>query len=53
MNRENAPGAKQSAEMNFSRADRVDAQALNLILWQDAKGNQPMPALRGSTTPDD
>ncbi len=35
MNDEKAPGAKQSAKMNFSRPDAVDAQELNAILWQD------------------
>jgi DNA-binding beta-propeller fold protein YncE len=35
MNDEKTPGAKQSAKMNFSRPDAVDAQELNAILWQD------------------
>lgn len=38
MNDKTAPGAKQSAKMDFSRPDAVDAQELNAILWQDAKG---------------
>lgn len=46
MNDKNAPGAKQSAKMDFSRADAVDAQELNAILWQDAKGKSSMPAVR-------
>jgi len=37
MNDKKAPGAKQSAKMDFSRPDAVDAQELNAILWQDAK----------------
>jgi len=44
MNRRSAPGAGESAKMDFSRPDAVDAQKLNAILWQDAKGSQPMPA---------
>jgi DNA-binding beta-propeller fold protein YncE len=36
MNDKKAPGAKQSAEMDFSRPDAVNAQELNAILWQNA-----------------
>jgi hypothetical protein len=36
VNEKNAPGAKQSSKMNFSRPDAVNAQELNAILWQDA-----------------
>jgi DNA-binding beta-propeller fold protein YncE len=43
MNDKNAPGAKQSAKMNFSRPDAVNAQELNAILWQDAKGKEALP----------
>jgi hypothetical protein len=43
MNEKNAPGAKESSQMNFSRPDANDARTLNAILWQDAKGNTPMP----------
>jgi len=46
MNDEKAPGAKQSAKMDFSRPDAVNAQELNAILWQDAKGTEPIPAVR-------
>jgi len=53
MNGKDAPGAKQSARMDFSHADAANAQALNAILWQDAKGKQPMPAVRRSTTADE
>ncbi len=41
-----APGAKQSAQMDFSRADAVDSAKLNAILWRDRKGNLPLPAPR-------
>jgi DNA-binding beta-propeller fold protein YncE len=50
MNEKDAPGAKQSAKMNFSRADQVKAQELNAILWRDAMGKLPMPAVRRSPT---
>ena len=43
MNARTAPGAKESSLMNFSRPDAVDAKKLNAILWQDAKGDAPMP----------
>lgn len=46
VNGTNAPGAKQSAKMDFSHADAIDAQELNAILWRDAKGSQPIPAIR-------
>ena len=41
-----APGAHESAMMDFSHADAADAATLNAILWRDRKGNQPMPAPR-------
>jgi len=44
-NKPNAPGAAQSAKMDFSHADRADSDKLNLILWQDAMGAQPPPAM--------
>ncbi len=43
VNEKKAAGAKESSMMNFSRPDAVDARKLNAILWQDAKGNFPMP----------
>jgi hypothetical protein len=46
MNSKDAPGAGESANMDFSRPDAIDAQKLNAILWQDAKGSQAQhPAL--------
>jgi DNA-binding beta-propeller fold protein YncE len=44
VNEKKAPGAKESSQMNFSRPDAADNKKLNAILWQDAKGNLPMPA---------
>ena len=44
-NAKTAPGAKESMKMDFSHADRADAQKLNAILWRDAMGNAPEPAM--------
>ena len=44
-NKPNAPGARASAKMDFRHADRADAQKLNVILWQDAMGTHPVPAM--------
>jgi DNA-binding beta-propeller fold protein YncE len=46
MNGKNAPGAKESSQMDFSRPDAVNAAQLNGILWHNEKGNTPMPVLR-------
>jgi len=43
MNGAKAPGAKQSAKMNFSRPDAAKTALLNKILWHEAKGDVPMP----------
>jgi hypothetical protein len=45
MNEKKAAGAKESSQMNFSRPDAVNAKQLNAILWQDVKGNVPMPTM--------
>ena len=29
--------------MDFTHADRADSQKLNVILWQDAMGDKPVP----------
>jgi YVTN family beta-propeller protein len=39
-----AVGAKESAKMDFTHADRADAAKLNVILWRDAMGSKPVPA---------
>jgi YVTN family beta-propeller protein len=44
-NPKNAAGAKESAKMDFRHADRADAQKLNVILWEDAMGTKPVPAM--------
>jgi DNA-binding beta-propeller fold protein YncE len=43
VNAQKAAGAKESSQMDFTKPDAVDAAKLNAILWQDAKGNVPMP----------
>jgi DNA-binding beta-propeller fold protein YncE len=43
VNENNAPGAKESSQMNFSKPDAADAKKLNAILWQNAKGDVPRP----------
>ena len=40
-----APGASASRKIDFRHADRADSDKLNLILWQDAMGLQPPPAM--------
>ena len=53
-----AAGARESMKMDFTHADRADAQKLNVILWKDAMGDKPVPAIlkvhhKKSTTDDD
>jgi DNA-binding beta-propeller fold protein YncE len=43
-NRPRAVGAAESMKMDFTHADRADAQKLNVILWKDAMGNEAVPA---------
>ena len=40
-----AVGAKISSKMDFTRADQVDTQKLNIVLWRDAMGNKPLPEM--------
>ena len=44
-NKPTAPGAKESAAMDFRHADRAPVDKLNVILWKDAMGDQPVPAM--------
>jgi DNA-binding beta-propeller fold protein YncE len=44
-NAKTAPGAEESMKMDFRHADRADTQKLNVILWKDAMGNAPVPAM--------
>ena len=48
-NQTKAPGARESAAMDFSEYDRAPADKLNRILWAEAKGpGVPYPAARHS-----
>ncbi len=44
-NSRNAVGARASIKMDFSHADRAPTEKLNVILWKDAMGNAPVPAM--------
>jgi DNA-binding beta-propeller fold protein YncE len=39
-----AVGARESAKMDFTHADRAPTQKLNVILWRDAMGDVAVPA---------
>jgi DNA-binding beta-propeller fold protein YncE len=43
-NKRDARGASESSKMDFSRPDAAGAAALNQVLWQDQKGDAPVPA---------
>jgi hypothetical protein len=47
-NKHEAPGAKISSGMDFSRPDAAPAAQLNRVLWQDQKGSAPMPTAKHS-----
>jgi len=44
-NKPKAVGAKESAKMDFRHADKAPTQKLNVILWKDAMGAKPVPAM--------
>lgn len=44
-NKKDAVGARASMKMDFSHEDRAPVQELNVILWKDAMGNKPVPAM--------
>ena len=44
-NTKNAVGARESSKMDFRHADRAPTEKLNVILWKDAMGNKPVPAM--------
>jgi DNA-binding beta-propeller fold protein YncE len=44
-NKKNAVGARASMKMDFTHADRAPVQQLNVILWKDAMGSQPVPGM--------
>ena len=51
INKRQAPGAKLSQQMDFSRPDAAGAARLNRVLWRDRKGDAPMPAARHTMFP--
>ena len=51
VNDASAPGAKESAAMNFKHADEADNKLLNSILWRDRKGDIPMPESQHTVFP--
>ena len=50
-NSKNAPGAKESAALDFSVADVADTETLNAILWRAAKGDTTTPEPRHTVLP--
>ena len=44
-NKKTAVGARESMKMDFNHEDRAPVEKLNVILWKDAMGNKPVPAL--------
>jgi len=44
-NQNGAAGARASMKMDFSHADRAPAEKLDIILWKDAMGSAPVPAM--------
>lgn len=50
-NKREAPGAKISSQMDFSRPDAAGAAQLNRVLWRDQKGSMPMPAAKHTVLP--
>ncbi|MCM3569930.1 bifunctional YncE family protein/alkaline phosphatase family protein [Neobacillus mesonae] len=45
-NGENAPMAKESAELDFTGVDHANPEKLNKILWKAVKGDKPYPGER-------
>jgi hypothetical protein len=52
-NASNSPGAGESARMDFTHADSIDAAELNAILWRERWGNIPVPPTRHTVIPAD
>ncbi len=44
-NKKTAYGARASMKMDFTHEDRAPVEKLNVILWKDAMGNAPVPAM--------
>ena len=49
-NPKNAVGAKASMKMDFTHEDRAPVEKLNVILWKDAMGKAPVPAMLRAKT---
>ncbi len=52
-NRSDAPGGKISSRMDFSHPDAAPAAKLNRVLWEDEKGNAPVPKPQHTVLPAD
>ena len=39
--------------MDFNHEDRADPRVLNVILWRDAMGKQPVPSMLRQQQPQD
>ena len=50
-NKRDAPGAEDSAKMDFSHPDAAGAARLNDVLWRDRKGSMPAPMPRHTIFP--
>jgi hypothetical protein len=50
-NKRDAPGASESAKMDFSRPDAAGAARLNNVLWCDQRGDATEPAPRHTVFP--
>ncbi len=50
-NKRDAPGAKESSRMDFSRPDAAGAAGLNKVLWRDQRGDAPMPRPKHTVFP--
>jgi hypothetical protein len=42
--------ARETLGMDFSREDRIDANAFNHILWRGLMGDRPYPAAKGKVS---
>ena len=47
-----AKGAAQSSQLDFSAPDTADNAVLNRILWENAMGDEPMPAPKHTVIPE-
>jgi DNA-binding beta-propeller fold protein YncE len=50
-NKRGAPGASESAKMDFSHPDAAGAAKLNAVLWRDQKGDAPVPSPKHTVFP--